>query len=56
LKLIIGLNKKGINVTEKQYLEEWDIPITNAAVEMAKFTREEVEEIWIIERDCFEMF
>jgi hypothetical protein len=50
------LNKKGIPVTEKQFNEEWDIPMTNAAVEMAKFTREEVEEIWTIERECFEMF
>jgi hypothetical protein len=30
--------------------------MTNSAVEMAKFTREESEEIFEVERDCFEMF
>jgi len=54
--LIIGLNKKGIPVTEKMFNEEWDIPMTNAAVEMAHFTREEIDGIFIVDRDCFEMY
>ena len=45
-KLITALNKYFRPVTEKEYWYEWDIPMTNHAVEIAEFPKHVIERIW----------
>ena len=51
----MALNKKGINVSRKQYYEEWDIPTTQAAVCVAGFEKPIEDWIWTREYKPFEM-
>ena len=51
--MLAALNKYGYNVTRKQYLHEWDLPMTTYACEYAGFPKEVVDSIWEKERNGF---
>lgn len=47
-RLIACLNARGLNVSRTEYLKDWNVPMTQAAVGRAGFSPE--EEAWIWEK------
>lgn len=53
-RLIAALNKFGVPVTRKQFWDDWDSEITNAAIAVAQFPKEVEDFIWVKKRQPFE--
>lgn len=55
-RLLSALNKYWRALTEKEYLYNMDIPMTNNAITIAQFPEEVSKWIWETEREPFEVF
>ena len=52
--MVAALNKYFAKVTYDEYMDEWDIPMTQNAVSMAGFSKEVENWIWEKDIDPFE--